>query len=205
MPLYALGNLVPQVHPTAFIHPEATIIGQVTLGAGVTIWPAVVLRGDYGAIEIGNDVAVQDGTVVHGNVAQATTVASGCIIGHLAHIEGCTIGEECLIGSGSVVMAGARVGPRAVVGAGAVVRRGTQVPEGAVALGVPARIREGARRPAALEAFKAAVRRHAQLGERYRQELRLIEAHPHPATTLHISDVPSAADPPGRSNPARRS
>ena len=198
MSLYALGDLVPQVHPTAFIHPEATIIGQVTLGAGVTIWPAVVLRGDYGAIEIGNDVAVQDGTVVHGNVAQATTVASRCIIGHLAHIEGCTIGEECLIGSGSVVMAGARVGPRAVVGAGAVVRRGTQVPEGAVALGVPARIREGARRPAA---FKAAVRRHAQLGERYRQELRLID----PQQPFHISDVPSAADPPGRSNPARRS
>lgn len=128
MPLYALGEKVPSGHPSAYVHPDATIIGEVIVGAGSSVWPNVVLRGDHGPIVIGARVAVQDGTVVHGNVAGPTRIGDRCIVGHLAHIEGWVIGSRCLVGSGSIVMAEAVIGEGAVVGAGAVVRRGRIVP-----------------------------------------------------------------------------
>jgi carbonic anhydrase/acetyltransferase-like protein (isoleucine patch superfamily) len=173
MPIYALGDLVPVLDPTAYVHPDAVVVGDVHLGPYASVWPGAVLRGDHGPIDVGAYVAVQDGTVVHGNAVGATRVGDGCVIGHLAHLEGCRVGSGCLIGSGSIVMPRAEVGDGAVVAAGAVVRRGMAVPAGAAALGVPARIEPGVSRPAT---FPDAVRRHAELADRYRHELRLLDS-----------------------------
>ena len=143
MAVYALGDQVPDIHPTAYVHPGATVIGSVTLGEGATVWPGAVLRGDYGAISVGARTSVQDGTVVHTTEEWPTVIGADCVVGHNAHLEGCVIEDRCLVGSGSVVLNRARVETRAVVGAGAVVTEGAVVPSGHTALGVPAKPRPG--------------------------------------------------------------
>ena len=144
MPLYALGDRQPTIDPTAFVHPDAVIIGDVTIGAESTVWPAAVLRGDHGAIRVGARTSVQDGAVIHCTSAHDTVIGDNCTIGHRAHLEGCTVEDGCLIGSGSVVLHRVVVRAGALVGAQALVTNDTEVPAGAMALGVPAKIRPGA-------------------------------------------------------------
>ncbi|HZP51193.1 gamma carbonic anhydrase family protein [Actinocrinis sp.] len=171
MPIYALGDHVPTLHPDAFIHPDAVVIGQVSVGAGSTVWPGAVLRGDYGSITVGERTSVQDGAVVHATEELATVIGSECVIGHIAHLEGCVVEDHCLIGSGSVVLHRALIRSGALVGAGAVVSPGTEVPGGAMALGVPAKIRTDAVPPGA---FDDAVARYVANGALYAKELRRI-------------------------------
>jgi carbonic anhydrase/acetyltransferase-like protein (isoleucine patch superfamily) len=141
MAIYRLGELVPSVHPEAYVHPDAVVIGDVTIGAESTIWPQAVLRGDYGTITVGARTSIQDGTVVHAGPGFPTVVGDGCVVGHLAHLEGCTLEDDSLVGSGSVVLHHAVVGTGATVGANAVIPNNMEVPAGALALGVPATIR----------------------------------------------------------------
>lgn len=142
MPLYALGDREPRIDPTAFIHPDAVIIGDVRIGAESSVWPGAVLRGDHGTITIGSQTSIQDGTVVHCTADLSTSVGNRCVVGHNAHLEGCTIHDDSLVGSGSVVLHRVEVGPVALIGAGAVVSPGTRVGPHARALGVPARVAE---------------------------------------------------------------
>jgi carbonic anhydrase/acetyltransferase-like protein (isoleucine patch superfamily) len=170
--IYALGEQAPDIHPDAFVHPDAIVIGSVVLGAGASVWPAAVLRGDYGRIEIGARTSIQDGTVVHTTEQWPTLVGSGCVVGHNVHVEGCTIGDGCLIGSGSVVLNKVVVEAGAAVGAAALVPEGAVVPSGQIALGVPARLRPA---PAELAAWVAeAVEIYLADAARYRTDLRPI-------------------------------
>ena len=141
MPVYALGDHEPQIHPDAFVHPDAVVIGRVTLGAQASVWPAAVLRADFGEIRIGARTSIQDGTVLHTTEEWPTVVGAGCVVGHNAHLEGCRVGDGCLVGSGSIVLNRAVVEDRAGVGAAALVPEGAVVPTGEIALGVPARMR----------------------------------------------------------------
>jgi len=142
--LYAIGDKSPTIDPTAFIHPDAVIIGDVTIGSESSVWPTAVLRGDFGAIRVGNQTSIQDATVIHCTAALDTVIGHRCIVGHNAHLEGCTIHDDTLVGSGSVVLHRAVVGPHALVGANAVVNNDKVVPPYARALGVPAVITENA-------------------------------------------------------------
>jgi len=171
MPVYALGDLVPEIHPQAYVHPEATVIGQVSVGAGSSVWPGAVLRGDYGRISVGQRTSIQDGAVIHATAELETVIGSGCVVGHIAHLEGCTVEDDCLIGSGSVVLHRVVVRSGALVAAGAVVSPGTEVPARAMALGVPAKLRPEAVEPGS---FTDAVSRYVANGERYARELRRI-------------------------------
>jgi carbonic anhydrase/acetyltransferase-like protein (isoleucine patch superfamily) len=144
MPIYALDDLQPDIHPDAFVHPDAVLIGAVTIGALSSIWPGVVLRGDDGSITVGERTSIQDGSVIHTTDVAPTKIGSDCVIGHMVHLEGCYIEDGALIGNGSVVLILARVGTGAIVGSNAVVTQGMHVPPGALAVGVPAKIREGA-------------------------------------------------------------
>jgi carbonic anhydrase/acetyltransferase-like protein (isoleucine patch superfamily) len=139
--LYALGDSQPTIDPSAFVHPEAVLIGNVTVGAESSIWPSTVLRGDHGQIVIGARTSIQDGTVIHCTPQYATIVGDDCVIGHLVHLEGCTIENFALVGSGSVVLHGAIVRTGAIVGAAALVPGRMEVPTGSQALGVPAKLR----------------------------------------------------------------
>lgn len=169
MPVYALGDAVPAIHPDAYVHPDAVIIGRVSLAAGASVWPGAVLRGDYGQISVGARTSVQDGTVVHATADKPTVIGADCVIGHAAHLEGCQVEDGCLVGSGSVLLHDVRVGAGALVGAGAVVAPGTQIPPRARAVGVPARIQLDAV-PADHTAESVAL--YVANARRYQQELR---------------------------------
>src|ERR1700685_4352426 len=141
MAIYAIDGKTPRIHPEAYVHPDAVVIGDVTIGAESTVWPGTVLRGDYGTITVGARTSVQDGTVIHATAEVSTTVGDGCVIGHLAHLEGCVLEDESLVGSGSVVLHRAVIGHGSTVGANAVVPNNMEVPAGALAVGVPAVVR----------------------------------------------------------------
>ena len=141
MAIYALGDLVPRIDPSAYVSPDAVVIGNVVLGPESSIWPGAVLRGDHGLIEVGARTSIQDGSIVHTTEHWPTVVGPDCVVGHLVHLEGCTVGERSLIGSGSIVMNRVTVEARAIVGAGAVVAEDTVVPSEHMAIGVPAKLR----------------------------------------------------------------
>jgi carbonic anhydrase/acetyltransferase-like protein (isoleucine patch superfamily) len=172
VPVYALGDRVPQIDPTAFVHPDAVIIGDVRIGPESTVWPTAVLRGDHGTITVGAQTSIQDGTVIHCTSSVPTVVGDRCVVGHNAHLEGCTIEDDCLIGSGSVVLHRVVVRRGALVGAAALVPNDMEVPSRAMALGVPAKIREDA---VADGAFATAVATYVSNGHWYRADLRRLD------------------------------
>ncbi len=171
MPVYALGNQVPDIDPSAFIHPDAVIIGSVTIGAEASVWPGAVLRGDEGEIVIGARTSVQDGSVLHTTRLLPTIVGDECVIGHIVHLEGCILEDRCLAGNGSVVLHGARICSGALVGSNAVVPNNRVVPAGAMALGVPAKLRLDAVNPMMIQFPMEAYVARAQ---QYREELRVL-------------------------------
>jgi carbonic anhydrase/acetyltransferase-like protein (isoleucine patch superfamily) len=173
MPIYALGDVAPRIDPTAFVHPDAVVIGDVAIGADSSIWPCAVLRGDDGGIVIGARTSIQDGAVLHCGPNLPTVVGDDCVVGHLVHLEGCTIEDGSLVGNGSIVLHRAVVGAGAVVGSGAVVPNRMEVPPGAMALGIPAKIREGA----AVERgdlIVGSAQVYVERARLYRQQLRQI-------------------------------
>ena len=168
MPIYALGDQEPEIHPSAYIHPDAVVIGSVVIGAESSVWPCAVLRGDDGFIFIGERTSVQDGAVLHTTPFWPTTVGNEVTIGHLAHLEGCTVEDKALIGIGSKVLHNATVGREAIVGGGAFVGNNKVVPPLAMALGIPAVIREDAVTPGH---FDLGVQSYVDRRERFRTHL----------------------------------
>ena len=120
----------------AWIAPNATVVGDVTLGEDASIWYGAVLRGDSGAITVGRGTNIQDNCVVHEN----TVIGKNCTVGHSAIVHGCTIGNYCMVGMGAVVLTGAKIGDNCLIGAGAVVTGKMNAPAGSLVLGNPARI-----------------------------------------------------------------
>ncbi len=172
MPVYALGDHVPDIHPDAFVMPEAVIIGRVTIGPQASIWSGAVLRGDDNDIIIGGGTSIQDNVVLHVTPERPTTVGERCTVGHLAHIEGAVVHDGALIGTGAIVLPDAEIGERALVAAGALVPGGMKVPPGTIAVGTPAKIREGAdTAPLILPGVQSYLDRCV----RYRSELRRID------------------------------
>ena len=114
---------IPQIHPTAWVHPMATVIGDVVLGAHVSVWPGAVLRGDCGPIRIGAFTNIQDGTVVHTTQDLSEThVGERVTVGHNAILHGCRIGDDCLVGMHATVLDNAVISHQTIIGAGSVVR-----------------------------------------------------------------------------------
>ena len=173
MAIYALGDMVPQIHPDAWVHPEAVVIGDVVIGAESTVWPCAVLRGDNGGIHIGERTSIQDGTVIHCIPTRPTIVGDDCVIGHIVHLEGCTIESNSLVGNGSVVLHEAIVRSGSLVGSNAVVPNRMEVPSGMMALGIPAKLREVNPNQAFVQ--EIAVRDYADRGRFYRENMRRID------------------------------
>jgi carbonic anhydrase/acetyltransferase-like protein (isoleucine patch superfamily) len=172
MPVYALGDLVPNIDATAYVHPDAVIIGSVTVGPEASVWPTAVLRGDNSMITVGARTSIQDGTVVNCTDELPTSIGADCVVGHNAHLEGCVIEDGCLIGSGSVLLHRVIVRTGALVAAGALVAPGTEVPTGATALGVPARLRPDS---VDVEDIRRGVETYVLAGRRYRRSLRRLD------------------------------
>ena len=170
--IYAIGGRTPQIDESAYVHPDATVIGDVRLGPGCSVWPQAVIRGDYGTVVVGEGTNVQDGAVLHATSDLRTVVGSLVVIGHLAHLEGCTVADRALIGVGSAVLHRAEIGEGATVGAGAVVTNDMKVPARALAVGIPATVKPDRSDPGLIEAM---AKMYSINAERYRQELRRLD------------------------------
>lgn len=129
----------PDVHPTAFVHETAVVIGRVRIGPRASVWPHAVLRGDIEEIVVGEGTNIQDNAVVHTDQGSPAVLGGGVTVGHSAVLHGCRVEDNCLIGMGSILLNNAVVEEGAMVGAGALVAPGARVPKGHLALGTPAR------------------------------------------------------------------
>lgn len=172
MPVYEIDGVAPRIDPEAYVHPDAVVIGDVTIGPESSVWPHAVLRGDYGTITVGAATSLQDGTVVHAGPGFPTVIGDGCVIGHIVHLEGCLLENGSLVGSGSVVLHHAVVSSGATVGANAVVPNNMVVPEGALALGVPAKVFEGR---SDVPMIKLSAAQYVMNAKRYREGLRRLD------------------------------
>ena len=138
--IHGWKDKTPNIHPTAFVHPDATVIGDVTLAAGVNIWPGAVLRGDQGAITIGEDTNIQDGCVLHATGGVSTVrVGARCTVGHRAVLHGCDVGDDVLVGMGSVLLDNCVLRGHTIVGAGSLVTVGKVFEPGWLIVGSPAK------------------------------------------------------------------
>lgn len=170
--IYALDDQIPEIHPSAYVHPDAVIIGSVTIGPESSIWPGAVLRGDDGEIHIGARSSIQDNAVLHTTPNDPTVVGDDCVIGHLVHLEGCRIEAGSLIGNAAMVLHRCVVGPAAVVAANSVVLNDVVVPSGSLAAGSPAVIKPGRARTGEIA---VGVASYVARAHRYRQGLRRLD------------------------------
>lgn len=129
------------IDPSAFVHPDAIVIGNVTLGARVSVWPTAVIRGDSDRITIGDECNVQDGAVIHADEGLPTIIGKRVAIGHRAIVHGSIIEDNCLIAMGAILLNGVHVGAGSIIGAGAVCTEGMRVPPNSLVVGVPAHVR----------------------------------------------------------------
>jgi carbonic anhydrase/acetyltransferase-like protein (isoleucine patch superfamily) len=129
-----------KIDSTAYVHPTAVVLGDVTLGARVSVWPTAVLRGDSDTIVIGADSNVQDGSVIHADEGIPTNVGERVAIGHRAIVHGATIADDVMIAMGAVLLNGVHVGSGSIIAAGAVLPEGKRIPPNSLVIGVPGRI-----------------------------------------------------------------
>jgi len=141
MPLYSFEGMRPTVHPTAFVAPTATIVGDVTIEEYASVWYGAVIRADYSPVIVRAGANVQDGAVLHGPPGTPTEVGARATVAHNCVVHGAVLEEECLIANGAIVLDGARVGARSLVAAGAVVSSNQEIPPGVLAAGVPAQVK----------------------------------------------------------------
>jgi carbonic anhydrase/acetyltransferase-like protein (isoleucine patch superfamily) len=140
MALYALDDIEPQVHPTAWVADSATVIGDVVLEEGASVWYGAVLRGDTERITIGRGSNVQDGCVLHTDRGFPLTLGAEVTIGHQVVLHGCTVGDGSLVGIQAVVLNGAVIGRGSLVAAGAIVTEGKTFPDHSLIMGAPAKV-----------------------------------------------------------------
>jgi carbonic anhydrase/acetyltransferase-like protein (isoleucine patch superfamily) len=130
----------PQIDPTAYVSPQAVVIGDVRLAAHSSVWPMAVLRGDINFIEIGEGSNIQDGSIIHLADDLPTRVGKLVTVGHRAILHACTVEDECLIGMGATILDGAVIGKGSIVGAHALVTKETRIPPGSLVMGTPAKV-----------------------------------------------------------------
>ncbi|HQZ02606.1 MAG TPA: phenylacetic acid degradation protein PaaY [Thauera sp.] len=140
MPCYEIDGLRPVVHPTAFVHPDAVLIGDVIIGPRCYVAPLASLRGDFGRIVLEEGSNVQDTCVMHGFPGSDTVVEAGGHVGHGAILHGCRVGNNALIGMNAVIMDNAVIGESTIIAACAFVKTGAQIPARSLAAGTPARV-----------------------------------------------------------------
>ena len=161
------GDKVPQVAPDAYVAPNATLIGDVTIGEGASVWFGAVLRGDDEAIRVGPGSNVQDNAVVHADRGFPTVIGAGVTVGHGAIVHGAKVGDGSLIGMGATLLNGATIAPESLVGANALVGEGKEFPPRTLILGTPAKaVRELDEK--GLEGLKASAAHYQDRARRYR-------------------------------------
>lgn len=138
--IYALQGILPDISLSAWVAPDANIIGRVVLGAESSVWFGATLRGDNEDIRVGPGSNVQEACVLHTDLGYPLTIGRDCTVGHRAMLHGCTIGDGTLIGMGATVLNGASIGAGCLIGAGALVTEGKVIPDGALVMGAPGKV-----------------------------------------------------------------
>ena len=174
MAIYRLGDSSPRLDASAFVFESAAVIGNVTLGAGASVWPYATLRGDNEPIVVGAGSNIQEACVLHTDPGFALTIGEKVTIGHQAVLHGCTIGDGSLIGIQAVILNGAVIGRNCLIGAGALVTEGKVIPDNSLVLGAPAKVvRALSADDIARNAANAAG--YVARGQRYRTDLQRID------------------------------
>ena len=157
-----------EIHQSVFIAQTASVVGDVTIGRGSSVWYGAVLRGDMREIKIGEQTNIQDGAVVHTDNTYPTILGDRVTVGHSAVVHGATVGDDSLIGMGAVVLSGAVIGKNSIVGAGAVVREKMEVPPNSIVLGIPAQVK-GRVDEARLEHIRSFAADYIKLAEKHKK------------------------------------
>lgn len=138
--IYSLDGISPEIDPSAWVAPDANLIGRVVLEAESSVWFGCTIRGDNELIRVGRGSNVQENCVLHTDMGFPLVIGADCTIGHKAMLHGCTIGEGSLIGMGAIVLNGARIGKGCLIGAGALITEGKEIPDGSLVLGSPGKV-----------------------------------------------------------------
>ena len=133
-------GISPEIDPTAFIAENASVVGKVRIGGSSSVWFGAVIRGDESEIRIGNGTCIQDNVVLHCDFDSPMDIGSNVTVGHGAIVHGAVVGDNTLIGMGAIVLNGAHIGQCCIIGAGAVVKENAVIPDGSLVVGVPAKI-----------------------------------------------------------------
>ncbi|MCI2398339.1 gamma carbonic anhydrase family protein [Aliiroseovarius subalbicans] len=138
--IYELDGIAPEVDTTAWIAPDANVIGRVVMGAKASVWFGCTIRGDNEQITIGAGTNVQENCVFHTDLGFPLTLGDNVTVGHKAMLHGCTVGDGSLIGMGATVLNGAKIGKNCLIGAGALVTEGKEIPDGSLVMGAPGKV-----------------------------------------------------------------
>ncbi len=174
MPIFAVGDKVPRVHHTAFIAPTATIVGDVRIEAGASVWYGAVVRGDTSYAVIGEGANIQDNAVIHGRADLPALIGREASVAHNAIVHGAEIGEQALIANGAMALDGAKVGPRALIAAGSIVLAEQEIGEGMLAAGTPAEEKRSILGTASEEWVTGNPGRYARLAKMHAEGVREI-------------------------------
>lgn len=170
MTLYALDGIAPEVHESAWVAPDANLIGRIVMEEGSSVWFGCTLRGDNEEIRVGAGSNVQENVVCHTDMGYPLTIGAGCTIGHKAMLHGCTIGENSLIGMGATILNGAKIGRNCLIGAGALIPEGKEIPDGSLVMGMPGKVVRQLDE-AAIEGLRMSALNYQQNARRFRAGL----------------------------------
>jgi carbonic anhydrase/acetyltransferase-like protein (isoleucine patch superfamily) len=173
MNVYGLGDKKPQLPPEGeyWLAPNATLVGDVILKPGASVWFGAVLRGDNDPITIGRDTNIQDGSVLHSDPGEPLTIGDGVTVGHMVMLHSCEIGDNTLIGIGAVVLGRAKIGKNCLIGANTLITEGREIPDGSLVVGQPGRVIRQLE-PDQIEALKASAAHYVQNWRRYARDLK---------------------------------
>ncbi len=149
---------MPKIHPTAFIAPNATVMGDIVIGAESSVFFGAVLRAEHAPVVIGQRTNIQDNCVLHNDLDYPLIVGDDCTVGHGVILHGCTVGDNTLIGMGAIVLNGAVIGRDCIIGAGALVPQGAVIPDGSLVVGMPGKVRREVTEAEKAENFASAGR-----------------------------------------------
>ncbi|KIN72471.1 gamma carbonic anhydrase family protein [Sulfitobacter guttiformis] len=173
MTIYALGEKSPQIDPSAWIAPDANIVGNVRLAERTSVWFGCTIRGDNEVISIGAGSNVQENSVFHTDPGCPLTIGENCTIGHKVMLHGCTIGDNSLIGMGATVLNGAKIGKNCLIGAGALITENKVIPDGSLVMGAPGKVVRTLDE-AAIAGLTRSAEHYQQNAARFRSDLREI-------------------------------
>ena len=175
MPLFSFEGLAPQIHASAFVAPTATLVGDVIVEEGASIWYGAVIRADYAPVIVRQGANVQDNAVIHGPPGLTTDIGRGATVGHNCVVHGAILEAECLVSNGSIVLDGATIGERALVAAGSVVSAGTKVAPGMLYSGTPAALKRPVKGTGAEDWVATNPESYAELAQRHRAGIRYVD------------------------------